>query len=174
MKTKRLPTAIIAGMMMCCMAAPVAVGAATNNSEEAVTYESHTANQSAACNVNATVASSFTVEIPKTITLDGGSKTATYNVKAKGDIAGNEYISVAPASSFAMKQDGKADVTATITQNKTKFRASGYSGAAAEDELKLESDVGTYATTQGSISATDLTSGEWAGTFDFAIGLTAE
>lgn len=175
MKTKRLHTALLTGTLMCGMLIPAAVGAATNNSAESVSYESYTAdNEAAACNVNASIASSFSVEIPKTITLDGASKTANYDVKAKGDIAGNEYISVVPDTSFAMKQAGKTDVSATITQDRNKFRASGYNAALTENELKLNADVGTLEGTTGSIAAPGLTSGDWAGSFNFNIGLKSD
>lgn len=45
--------------------------------------------------------SSYTVTIPKTITLNG-DKTASYEVKVKGDIAGNESVTVVPDATVTL------------------------------------------------------------------------
>ena len=67
--------------------------------------------------------SAFTVTIPKTITL-GQNKSATYGVKVKGDIAGNETITVTPDATLQLTDsNGKAAVTCTITQDITEFAA---------------------------------------------------
>ena len=114
------------------------------------------------------VGSTFTVTIPKKITLSGETKAGTYNVTCNGDIAGTEFISVAPAASFDMTQKGKADVTATVTQETTKFRADNYTTELIAGEAKMA----TGAT--GSITADGITSGSWNGTFNFAIALNED
>ena len=59
--------------------------------------------------------SAFTVTIPKTITL-GQNKSATYNVKVKGDISGNETVTVTPDATMQLTDsNGKAAVTGIIT-----------------------------------------------------------
>ena len=100
--------------------------------------------------------SAFTVTIPKTITLDQ-NKSATYDVKVKGDIAGNETVTVTPDATLQLTDsNGKAAVTGTITQDVTEFAA---------DQVNLP-DGGS---TTGNIVANDLTSGDWSGNFEFAI-----
>ena len=102
--------------------------------------------------------SAFTVTIPKTITL-GQNKSATYDVKVKGDISGNETVTVTPDATLQLTDsNGKAAVTGTITQDITEFAA---------DQVNLP-DGGS---TTGNIVANDLTSGDWIGSFEFAINI---
>ncbi len=102
--------------------------------------------------------SAFTVTIPKTITL-GQNKSATYDVKVKGDISGNETVTVTPDATVQLTDsNGKAAVTGTITQDITEFAA---------DQVNLP-DGGS---TTGNIVANELTSGDWSGNFEFAIGI---
>lgn len=110
--------------------------------------------------VNVDVASSFTITIPKEIVLDGNTGKANYVVNAKGDIAGDQKITVTPDASFTLSETGgKANVTATVTQANTEY-----------DYTKLQGDGTEY---DGNISAT-LTAGEWSGKFNFNIELKAE
>ena len=67
-----------------------------------------------------------------------------------------------------MTQKGKADVTATVTQETTKFRADNYTTELVAGEAKMA----TGAT--GSITANGITSGSWNGTFNFAIALNED
>ena len=131
-----------------------------------------------ATNVYAVIGSTYQVTIPKTIVLKGSKEasTATYKVDVDGDIAGNQYVKVQPDATFAMKQTGKADVQATVSQELVKYRASNYSAdlvtgeakMAADDADAIEAGEGT-----GTVSAT-LTAGRWAGTFNFDIELVTE
>lgn len=101
-------------------------------------------------------ASSFTVTIPKSIVLDS-NKTATYNVKVKGDILGNEIITVVPDQTVTLNDaNGKDPVTGNIAQEKTEFSST-----------EVNQIDGTK--TNGNIAADDLTSGDWSGNFTFAI-----
>lgn len=126
--------------------------------------------ETASCSVYAEVGSTFTVTIPKSLTLSGADKTGSYNVAVTGDIAGNQYVSVTPAATFAMEQDGKADVTATITQTVNKFRGDNYTSELLTDGTEVRFATGAT----GSIAAPDLTAGAWEGTFDFVIALNAD
>ena len=102
--------------------------------------------------------SAFTVTIPKTIIL-GQNKSATYDVKVKGDISGNETVTVTPDATLQLTDsNGKAAVTGTITQDVTEFAA---------DQVNLP-DGGS---TTGNIVANELTSGDWSGNFEFAINI---
>ena len=101
-------------------------------------------------------ASSFTVTIPKSIVLDS-NKTAIYNVKVKGDILGNEIITVVPDATVTLNDaNGKDPVTGNIAQEKTEFSST-----------EVNTNSGN---TTGSVLANDLTSGDWSGNFEFAIG----
>ena len=102
-------------------------------------------------------ASSFTVTIPKSIVLDS-NKAATYNVKVKGDVLGNEIITVVPDATVTLNDaNGKDPVTGNIAQEKTEFSST-----------EVNQIDGTK--TNGNIAANDLTSGDWSGNFEFAIG----
>ena len=104
-----------------------------------------------ATKVTASKGSTFTVTIPTLIVLDGELGTAGYTVKVTGDIAGDEYVSVVPDEKFNMSSNGKEDVEATVSQNKTEW---------TYDEMVTE--------TTGTVSA-ELTAGEWEGVFYFNI-----
>lgn len=120
-----------------------------------------------ACEVYAELGSSFTVTIPKKITLSGADKTGSYSVSCTGDIAGDEWVSVVPDASFAMKQTGKKDVTASVTQAVNRFRGDNYTGSLLADGSEAKMADGAT----GSISAADLSAGAWKGTFNFVIAL---
>ena len=137
----------------------------TNSTESVNETQNISANETAQTSVYAEVGSTFTVTIPKKITLSGETKSGTYNVTCTGDIAGTEFISVTPAASFDMTQKGKADVTATVTQETTKFRADNYTTELIAGEAKMAT---------GSITANGITSGSWNGTFNFAIALNED
>ena len=101
-------------------------------------------------------ASSFTVTIPKSIVLDS-NKTANYNVKVKGDILGNEIITVIPDQTVTLNDaNGKDPVTGNIAQEKTEFSST-----------EVNQIDGTK--TNGNIAADNLTSGDWSGNFTFSI-----
>ena len=114
-----------------------------------------TTNESAATEVKYSQTSTFSVTVPKTITL-GADKTSSYTVDVNGDIASNETVTVTPDATVTMEDinDIKADVTGTITQDKTSW---------------IYSEMDDNAT--GSVSAQGLTAGTWNGTFNFAIAL---
>lgn len=132
-------------------------------------------NEAAQCEIYAEVGSEFTVTIPKQITLDGESKTGTYTISCKGDIAGDEYVSVIPDASFTMSQQGKADATANITQAKRQFRTNRYGAALLDTEVLMNDASGANGTTiSGTIEASALTAGAWNGVFNFTIALTQE
>lgn len=100
-------------------------------------------------------ASEFEITIPKEIVLDGSTGTATYKVKAKGDIAGDQSLTVTPDADFILSEaGGKANVTATVTQTDTEY-----------DYTELQGEGTEY---NGNIAAT-LTAGEWSGKFNFNI-----
>lgn len=111
---------------------------------------------------------SYIVTIPKTIAL-GTNKQAVYSVKVTGDIDTNQRVYVAPVDGisstenidFYMKdqtpESKKADVVAIVTQNRLYWNSDDV--ASGHEEAN------------NSISAPDLTTGNWKGTFQVAINL---
>lgn len=118
------------------------------------------------CNAYLTKASTFSVVIPKTIVLDGSAENnneGIYTVAVKGNIAGDDVISVTPDAGFNFKQPGKKDVAAVVTQPKTTFQIN--------DDLVTEENILTGVATTGKISVDHITSGSWEGNFNFKISL---
>ena len=111
---------------------------------------------------------SYFVTIPKTITLDS-NKESTYNVKVEGDIPSDKNVYVAPEDAISQTNEidfymhdqstkhPKADVAAIVTQNK--------------DTWDFEDVANGYEETTNKISASQLTAGNWKGTFNFNINL---
>lgn len=106
-------------------------------------------------NVYATKGSVFSIKIPKTVILDGQSKSGQYQVAVTGDFAGQEIISVIPDASFTLSQAGKDDVTATVVQDKTEW---------SYDETAINAT--------GTITANDVSAGMWNGSFTFNINVS--
>lgn len=117
------------------------------------------------CKVYAEVGSTFEVIVPKEITLNGTSKEVSYQISCKGDIAGDEYVKVAPASTITMKQTSKPDVSASVEQNITMFRDNLYTPTLKAGEALMSSGG------SGSITAHTLSAGSWEGAFNFDIAL---
>ena len=140
-------------------------GEGVTEAEVCATQTADADGDTAQCTVYAEVGSEFTVTIPKSLTLSGADKTGAYDVAVEGDIAGDQYVSVVPDAQFAMVQDGKADVTATITQEITKFRGDDYKDALGAGEAKFADGA------EGAIDAQGLSAGAWNGTFNFNIRL---
>lgn len=110
--------------------------------------------------------SSYAVTIPKTIALDS-KKQAAYSVKVSGEIDANQRVYVAPVDGITDSTNldfymsdlsgKKANVVATVTQNKTYWNS--------------EDVTAAYEETNNSVSAPDLTAGIWEGTFQVEIRL---
>ena len=112
-------------------------------------------------------ASTFSVAIAKTITMNS-DKTGNYTVTVTGDLASSDTVSVNPIDektdveginfTFVDQSKGattKADVVASVTQDKTSWSFS---------------DLSTVG--NGTISAPALSAGTWNGVLTFEIGLT--
>ncbi len=152
---------------------------ADGNSVETVEYydEIENANGTYGASVYAVIGSVYKVTIPKVIVLKGAAKaasTATYFVDVDGDIAGDKKVTVTPDATFDMKQAGKADVAATVTQTITEFLAGNTTLTPAANQAKLGADTDSAAAKDSEASGTvsaELTAGKWAGTFNFEIDL---
>ena len=154
-KLAKVLTGTLATAMLVSGTVPAYAATGTSGTTSTLSVETGEAVEGTnAVNVYVEIGSSYTVTIPKTITLDGTTKTGSYTVSVAGDIAGDETVKVVPDASFAMSQTDKADVTASITQDKTAWKVSEFGTAG-----------------NGSISASGLTAGAWNGTFNFNVGL---
>ena len=107
--------------------------------------------------VFATQSSNFTIRIPKQLVLSGNEGTGAYRVAVKGNIAGTDIITVTPDADFYMKQEGKSDILATITQPKTDFTYA--------DGVRPEAEV----ISDGIIEMASISAGKWSGLFNFTV-----
>ena len=100
--------------------------------------------------------STFSVIIPKTISLNGNTGTCSYKVTVSGTFYYNDTLTVIPSSSFTLKDgSGISTLQANVTQNVTTF---------TKDNL---------GTTSGSISLNKTKfAGKYDGTFNFNIKFT--
>ena len=130
------------------------VGVDSTQGQETTYSEDITTSKEESTLVYVSQASSFSVIIPKTIILDGKTKSATYEVLVNGNIGGIENVNVIPDSEFVMSQKGKNDIKAIVTQDKTSW---------VYNEFETKAN--------GSIAANDMTAGSWKGTFNFTIEL---
>ena len=131
--------------------------------------------------------STFSVKIPKVMVLNGavGQKNdADYEVTVSGNIASDEVVSVTPPSDFKMHDDRgrKADLTTTITQEKTRF-VNQESYLSSKTDYKTEADCCMMAqeagntgfgtvTIPGNVEVHSLSAGSWTGVFNFDIKLS--
>ena len=111
--------------------------------------------------VKATVESEAVVWLPTNITVSGTPDenkkyTGEGAVIVEGDIAGNELITVTPESSISLKQSGKDDIVAQVSQEKTTF---------TYDDIQNSNNAIT------SISADTLSAGEWNGVLHYNVSL---
>lgn len=101
--------------------------------------------------------SEFSVYLPKSLQFDKSTKTADYQVSVEGTLADGSALHVTPDESFMLKQPGKQNIVATVQQDKTIFAAEEVN--AAKKGLQ----------TAGVITATDLSAGQWYGSFNFNV-----
>lgn len=112
--------------------------------------------------VVASQSSTFTVTIPKRITLDGTNGTADYEVTVQGDITGEEVITVIPSKTFEMISAGKKAIIATVTQMKEAFSVA----------LDTMEGLMKGVVTTGKVEVENLTAGKWEGVCTFTIKIT--
>jgi len=155
MKKKLLVTAMAAMPMLGMFGGNFASAAVVQNPTE------FTSNTTQDVNVYVTQSSTFSVIIPKDITLEevaAPKYEEGYTVEVKGNIAGNETVTVTPDATVDLMQSGKANITATVTQN---------------DQTAVYNELANNATKSlnGTVTANDVTAGDWTGTFKFGISL---
>lgn len=115
--------------------------------------------------------------LPRTLILSGtadgsGEYTCTYRVQAKGNIAGNEVITITPDATVTLAQAGKDNITATITQAKQRFVVPTSLVTAASDVQKTITCTLDDTIATGTIVAKGLTAGSWHGVYNTTVSLT--
>lgn len=111
--------------------------------------------------VSANQGSVFSITIPKKITLENttkGNSESSYTIEIRGDIASDEILKVIPDNSFNMNQDGGRTFPVSVTQSIT---------TATWDEM-TETNPKRIS---GNLNGTNMTAGNWNGTFNFNISL---
>lgn len=173
MNKNKILTAIMAGTMMMGSTLPVFAASTVTDYNPISQEEIGKDGITRPTEVEYKQVSTFSVTIPKKIIL-GEEKNSDYNVNVKGDISSTDQVKVAPITKFDMVDVGtegaggtrKANVEATVTQNETIW-------SSAEVCKKTEDKVLEGTDKKGNVSALDLTSGTWEGTFTFNIALEA-
>lgn len=106
--------------------------------------------------------STFTISIPKNITIESDMDSINYQIGVKGDIASNKYISITPSNSITFDDTSgaiikKSSVVGTVTQEVTELQ---YDKINTSDFTLLD----------GSVTA-KLSAGKWRGTVEFTVSL---
>lgn len=119
--------------------------------------------------------SSFVVRVPSGITLSRDASeptkfTGTYTVAAKGVLASGKYVTITPASSFAMTgASTKASATASVTQETTKWLDA--DATVSTGSVKIGTTSYTGAEAEGSIAVTITKADSYSGTLGFTVKL---
>lgn len=147
-----------------------------------------TGDSAASTDVYATQASTFSVVVPVVLVMDGESKDGDHQangqVQVKGNIAGNEYVSVEPDATFNLSQSGKDDVTATVAQSAKYFCVSGSTAQTTITDKTFTNTLTTdFADTTADITITapdarnanegvaGISAGSWHGSYNTNIAL---
>ncbi len=150
MKRKHLISFLLALTMTVGCTMPGTVNAATNengNSKaQTTTQEVNEETQAQSVAVDATVASTFSVSVPKTITLDGAKKSASYKVTCSGDFPANKKVTVVPEANVTLSSVNKSEVIAAISQDKTEWLYDNHTegkGTITADTISAGKEKGT-------------------------------
>lgn len=101
-------------------------------------------------------APTFSVTIPKTISMNGKTGEASGNITVNGTLYYNDTVSVTPSSSFTMKDSSNMkSMTVNVTQSVTSFTKNNLGSTS----YKLTTSTKTFV-------------GSWTGTFNYSIKLT--
>lgn len=120
---------------------------------------------------------SVVVSLPTTLIVSGTPNTSgdyigTGLVKAKGNIAGTTVINVVPDATVTLSSVGKADITADITTEYTKFVLP--TSTATGDKLNKHLDYVFNDDCKSviTVKANGVTAGSWNGTFNNNVSLS--
>lgn len=131
------------------------------------------------CQVSISQSGYFTVNIPNTITLQGGlgkENSCEYFLMVRGDLPADTLVAVSPDASFSMTDTlgCKDPLTATVTQSKVYYTAGAFtynSTYTATNTVRgIENPMGG-ASSLGKVQVADMTAGSFTGTFQFHISV---
>lgn len=123
---------------------------------------------------NGFVDGSILVGVPTVLIMSGtpdedGNYIAEGQGKVKGNIAGTTIIHVVPQDSFTMTQKGKADITANVSQNFTKFTVPTSEAAGADINKNVTPSFNDAAVFNVKVKTNQATAGSWKGSFTYTI-----
>lgn len=99
----------------------------------------------------------FTITIPKQLTIDA-DKCVEYQVRVHRNRTNAGTVTVIPDTEVVLSDSkGKADVTGQVAQDQTQFE---FAADGADEQV-----------TNGTVTANDLTAGDWIGSFNFTIDM---
>lgn len=99
----------------------------------------------------------FTITIPKQLTIDA-DKCVEYQVRVHRNRTNAGTVTVIPDTKVVLSDSkGKDDVTGQVAQDQTQFE---FAADGADEQV-----------TNGTVTANDLTAGDWTGSFNFIIDM---
>lgn len=121
---------------------------------------------------------SIIVSLPTTLILSGtpdadGYYTGSGIVKAKGNIAGTSIVNVVPDSTVTLSSQGKDDITATITQQFTKFVLPGSSVTGDDVNKHLDYVFNDECKSTIIVKTNQATAGSWSGAYNNNVFLSS-
>lgn len=126
---------------------------------------------------NGFVDGAIVVSAPTVLIMSGtpdasGNFVASGLIKVKGNIAGTTVINVVPASTVTLKQNGKADITANIVQQYTKFAVATSEAAGADVNKNVTPSFNDEAVSTITVSNNTATAGSWFGSYETILYLS--
>lgn len=123
---------------------------------------------------NGFVDGSILVGVPTTLIMSGTPDADGYYIaegqgRVKGNIAGTTIINVVPEDSFTMSQKYKADITATVTQDYTKFVVPTSEIIGTDVNKNVTPSFNDDAVFNVTVKTNQATAGSWKGAFSYTI-----
>lgn len=123
---------------------------------------------------NGFVDGSILIGVPTVLIMNGTTDSNGYYIaegqgRVKGNIAGTTVISVVPEETFTMSQDGKADITAAVNQDYTKFVVATSDINGADVNKNVTPSFNDNAVFHITAKTNQATAGSWHGAFTYTI-----
>ena len=117
------------------------------------------------------------VGVPTSIVINSTPNADGYYIgsasgKVKGNISGATIINVIPDEEVTLSTEGKADVTAPVEQDYTKFVVSTSEYGGSKVNKHVTPDFNDNAVFEVSVKTKDLSAGSWAGSFNYNISVS--
>ena len=141
------------------LAATMIVGSAmTVCAEETTVINQSSESKTTSVNVSVEIPETFTVTVPKAITLDStGNYSNDGGILVTGNLAGNRQVTLTVPTTVSLSSTGKDAVDGNITAAKKNFTFS---------------ELANNATVKSNLSITaPITAGTWTGSFEVTVSL---